>query len=439
MASLATVAAGHRHGSAQSPDGEEAGEPRLTGRSAVALLSLVAVVLVATGAGLVLLWPRAEPSASSQAAASGVPGVGAQDVSGAEVVSSSATTCQGAPEDRQPDGTIPATTMCASAVARVTSGASTGKQITVSIPPQVYRAGIAPGDRIDVAYYAEDGGGWAWVDFSRGLPLGILALIFAGLVVLVARLRGLAAMFGLAVAYLAIVRFTLPALRAEENALSVALVTSVAVMAVVLYLAHGFSMKTTAAYLGTVFGLMLTTALAWWAASSAHLNGLSSEENYTLSQLTGNRDLSGIILCGIIIAGLGVLNDVTVTQASAVWEVHAHAPDIGVRGLFRSGMRIGRDHLASTVYTIAFAYAGAALPTLLLIDFYGRPFAQVITSGQIAEEVVRTLVGSIGLILAIPVTTLIAALAVAPTRPSPQAPSRGGGRALATADSPPWI
>jgi uncharacterized membrane protein len=221
-----------------------------------------------------------------------------------------------------------------------------------------------------------------------------------------------AAIAGLALAYLTIIKFMLPALRLGENAAAVAIVGSIAVMTVVLYLAHGVSAKTTTALLGTIFGLVLAGGLTVWAASAAHLNGLSTEDNYRISQLTGGINLSGIIVCGIIVAGLGVLNDVTITQASAIWEIHAQAPRLGVQALFTSGMRVGRDHLASTVYTIAFAYAGAALPTLILIDLYQQPWSQVVTSGQIAEEIVRTLVGSIGLILAIPLTTLVAALIV---------------------------
>jgi uncharacterized membrane protein len=260
---------------------------------------------------------------------------------------------------------------------------------------------------------APSGEVYAWVDFARTLPLSVLAGVFAVLVVAVGRLRGLGALAGLALAYATIALYLLPALQEQSNALAVSVSSAVLIMTVLLYLAHGFSARTTAALLGTVLGIGLAAGLATWASWAARLNGLTDEETFTLSSLTGIDDLSGIVLAGIIIAGLGVLNDVTITQVSAVWEVHEAAPDRSFGELFRSGMRIGRDHLASTVYTIAFAYAGAALPTLLLIDLYGRPFDQVVTTGAIAEEVVRTAVGSIGLILAIPVTTAIAAAAVA--------------------------
>ena len=114
----------------------------------------------------------------------------------------------------------------------------------------------------------------------------------------------------------------------------------------------------------------------------------------------------------MILAGLGVLNDVTVTQASAVWELHAAKPHASRRELFGRGMRIGRDHIASTVYTIAFVYVGAALPTIILASLYDSSLEQTLTSSDIGEEIVRTLVGSIGLVLVVPLTTLIGVLIV---------------------------
>lgn len=118
------------------------------------------------------------------------------------------------------------------------------------------------------------------------------------------------------------------------------------------------------------------------------------------------------MLCGLFIAGLGVLNDVTITQASAVWELADAKPDATVRELFRSAMRIGRDHIASTVYTIVFAYAGGAIATLLMMSLYDYSMLKFLTTGHLAEEVVRTLVASIGLVIAIPVTTLIGVIVV---------------------------
>jgi len=155
--------------------------------------------------------------------------------------------------------------------------------------------------------------------------------------------------------------------------------------------------------------------LAAWATDAANLAGVGNHDAATLVNMSDRISISGIILCGLIISGLGVLNDVTITQSSAVWELYELAPETTARKLFSSAMRIGRDHIASTVYTIAFAYAGAALPILIIVMLYDRPLLDTLTSAELSEEVVRTLVGSIGLVLAIPVTTLIAVLVVKAT------------------------
>jgi uncharacterized membrane protein len=419
----------HSHSHAHVATDADADEstPFVASRRLVVILLVVLVpILVATVVGLGLLWPHGQPKTADDVTDPSAAG----DIVSARVLSATATTCKADSSDRLPDGTIPTTTACASMVTRLSSGPDRGQQVKVPVPVQVYRGGMAPGDGVKLSRYPPpsksqvkavraanpnalaNGTVYAWSDFSRGLPLGLLAVFFALLVIGVSRLRGVAALIGLGVAYLAVLRFMLPALRLGENGLAVAVVGSIAVMSVVLYLAHGISAKTTTALLGTIFGILLSGGIAAWACSAAHLNGLGSETNITITQITGTADLSGIIVCGVIVAGLGVLNDVTITQASAVWEVHTYAPHLGVRALFSSGMRVGRDHLASTVYTIAFAYAGAALPTLILIDLYQRPLGQVLTSAEIAEEIVRTLVGSIGLILAIPLTTILAAIIV---------------------------
>ena len=149
------------------------------------------------------------------------------------------------------------------------------------------------------------------------------------------------------------------------------------------------------------------------AAGAAHLTGLGDEYALDLRSYAPAMQLRSVLLAGTLLAGLGVLNDTTITQASAVWELHAADPNATRRRLFSQGMRIGRDHIASTIYTIAFAYVGATLPLVLLVSMSTDiPLLQAVTSGELAEEVARTLVGSIGLVLAIPLTTVIAALVV---------------------------
>lgn len=267
------------------------------------------------------------------------------------------------------------------------------------------------GDRAR-ALQLEDGS-LGFSDFERGPPMIFLAVLYVALVLVIARWRGMGALLGLVAAFGIILFFTIPALFGGGPPLVVALVTGAGALCALLYLAHGLNARTTTAYLGTIAGLGITAVLAAWAVGASHLTGLWNEEGIHLEFWNRNVSLEGLVLCGIILAGLGILNDVTVTQASAVWEIRRARPDLGWRGLFASGMRIGRDHIASTVYTIAFAYVGAALPLLMIVVMYNNTVAQTLTAGDIAEEIVRTLVGSIGLVLAVPITTLIGALVAA--------------------------
>ncbi len=303
------------------------------------------------------------------------------------------------------------TLRCVSVRVGLDTGPKAGSEVKVDLPPEVDRAGIAAGDRMRLLHVAvgpEKTDYYAFVDFVRGTPMAALAIAYAVVVVAVARLRGLRALLGLGFAYLMLASFMLPALLEGKSPLLVGFVGSSAIMFIVLYFAHGLSARTTTALLGTLFGLCVTAALGWWATDAARLTGLDGDDSFILLASTRTLDLSDMVLCGIIVAGLGVLNDVTITQASAVWELYELSPSMPARRLFMGAMRIGRDHIASTVYTIAFAYAGAALPILLLVTLYERPFLTALTGGELAEEVVRTLVGSIGLVLAIPITTAVA-------------------------------
>ena len=299
-----------------------------------------------------------------------------------------------------------------------------GSPVKVVINPDIAKShGVKPGDQIRYlnlsnAQGASAGQGspaYIFVDFVRTLPIVLLALLYAVVVIAVARWRGLRALIGLVGAYFVLVSFMLPGLVEGKPPLLLALVGSTVIMIGVLYFAHGFSARTSTALLGTMFGLAITALLAAWATDAANLAGVGNHDAATLVNTSANISISGVILCGLIISGLGVLNDVTITQSSAVWELYELAPATSARKLFTSAMRIGRDHIASTVYTIAFAYAGAALPILIIVMLYDRPLGDTLTSAELSEEVIRTLVGSIGLVLAIPVTTLIAVLVVKAT------------------------
>jgi uncharacterized membrane protein len=234
-----------------------------------------------------------------------------------------------------------------------------------------------------------------------------MSLLFIVVVTAVARARGLLAVVGLGIAGIVVVKFMLPALLEGHSGIGVAIVASSIIMFVVLYLAHGVSIRTSAALAGTLLGVGLTAFLAQAAVGAARLSGIGNEEGGILSsQLSLN--FQGLLTCAIIIASLGILNDVTITQVSATWELREAAPDMSRRALFNSGMRIGRDHIASTIYTIVFAYTGAALSILLLLSLYDRPWLSLLSSEAIGEEVIRVLAGAIGLVMAVPITTMIA-------------------------------
>ncbi|MFE4195376.1 YibE/F family protein [Paenarthrobacter sp. NPDC056912] len=299
-----------------------------------------------------------------------------------------------------------------------------GDVVKVVINPDVAKShGVDVGDSIrylnlSAVQGAAAGSGspsYVFVDFVRSAPIALLAILYAVVVIAVARWRGFRALLGLVGAYFVLVSFILPGLVEGKPPLLLALVGSTVIMIGVLYFAHGFSARTSTALLGTIFGLGITALLAAWATDAANLAGVGDHDASTLVNMSDQISISGIILCGLIISGLGVLNDVTITQSSAVWELYELAPTTSARKLFSSAMRIGRDHIASTVYTIAFAYAGAALPILIIVMLYDRPLDEALTSAELSEEVIRTLVGSIGLVLAIPVTTLIAVLVVKAT------------------------
>jgi uncharacterized membrane protein len=276
----------------------------------------------------------------------------------------------------------------------------------VELPPEVVAAGVSEGDELVLTRDAGADGGpaYAFFDYARDLPIIVLALTFAVVVGVVARLRGLASLVGLAFAFVVLLQFVLPGLLSGHSPMLVSLVGSAAIMFVVLYLAHGFSARTTTALVGTLFGLTLVAVLGSVAVSAANLTGLTTEETVRLQLYDPTLDFSGLVLAGIVVAGLGVLNDVTITQASAIWQLHEVSPEITWRELYTRGMAVGRDHIASTVYTIVFAYAGAALPALLIFELSPQPLWTTITSA-LAEEVIRTLVGAIALVLAVPVTT----------------------------------
>ena len=387
------------------------GDVEIGGRVRTVLLAALALVALATVAGVVALWPdHAAVDRVRAGAPYAAPGVTTPN---AEVLSVGPACPADTSGTRPPAG-------CDTLQVRVLEGAGKGERADVQVPPEVSTSGIGGGDHVELFRTPGKNGEPASYTFSsvrRSAPLLWLTLLFVAIVILVAGRRGAMAVVGLVVSGATLYYFLLPALLSGRPGLAVACVSASAIMFVVLYTTHGFSLRTSTALAGTLVGIGLTALIGTFVIGGAHLTGIADESGGALSSFAGSTlDFQGLLACSMVLAGLGVLNDVTITQASSVWELRSAAPQAGRRQLFTSAMRIGRDHIASTIYTIVFAYAGAALVALMLLYVYDRPLLDLVSTESLAEEVVRTFTSAIGLILAVPVTTAIATLIAGPQR-----------------------
>jgi uncharacterized membrane protein len=250
---------------------------------------------------------------------------------------------------------------------------------------------------------------YSFADFDRGRSMLWLLIAFVVLVLVTSRIRGLRALIGLAVSLVIVVKFIVPAILHGGSPIGVALVGSFAVMLTTIPLAHGLGPKALAASLGTAAALLLTAGLATLFTDLAHLTGVSSDESIFLRATTGQISLEGILLAGMVIAALGVLDDLTVSQASTVMALRRANPGLSFAQLVREALDVGHDHIAATVNTLVLAYVGSSLPVLLIFSIGGTSFIDAVNNEAVAEQIVGTLVGSIGLIAAVPITTFLAA------------------------------
>ncbi|MFB0616411.1 YibE/F family protein [Streptomyces sp. AGS-58] len=402
------------------------------------LRKVIAAILipftVAVVVGLAVLWPGGAPSHSrtgvgfdrqtQQATVIRVTEVSCASVNASSGAPAGAPSATGGAPAKQEVGKT-----CKKATVRVDTGEDTGRVFTEIVQPDQTRQ-LHRDEKVVVAYEpsAPKNLQYSVTDVNRTLPMALLAGIFAVAVVVVGRLRGLMALVALAVSFLVLTLFILPAILQGSDPLVVAVVGASAIMLIALYMCHGLSARTSVAVLGTLISLSLIGLLGSLFIGWSALTGNTDDNTGLIHGLYPSIDMSGLLLAGVIIGSLGVLDDVTVTQTSAVWELHEANPAMGWRGLYRAAIRIGRDHIASVVNTLVLAYAGAALPLLLLFSIAQSSVGTVADSELVAEEIVRTLVGSIGLVASVPVTTVLAALVVSADRPGAAAPAPGGGR-----------
>lgn len=396
----------------------------------ILIMTVVPLFLVTLVAALVL-WPRDAPQVPGGEDAARYHGTVSRLVS---------EPCPPTPEE--PDG---GAGPCGTATVAVETGPDAGQRVETPIPAGPGAPAVEVGDKV-VLVLLTDPTDPTVSDYSiaahqRGQPLIWLALVFAVAIVAFGRWRGLAALGGLVASFAILLTFVLPGIGAGQSPLPVAVTGAALIMFVVLYLTHGVSAQTSVAVLGTLASLVLTGVLGTLATAFTHLTGYGSEDATTLSMFQADVDLHGLLLAGIIIGSLGVLDDVTVTQAATVTELARANPDLTRLQLYRAATRVGRAHIASTVNTIVLAYAGASLPLLLLLTADTRGMSEIVTSEFLAQEIVRSIVATLGLIAAVPITTGLAALVTTAGRdraanPRPPRPAGDREEALAALSAP---
>ncbi len=396
------------------------------------MLAAVGVIALAVLAGAVVLWPQGElpkPGAAGQADSTRL--VPATLTKVARV---------GCPEA---DPGVPGS-VCVKVTARLAGGRQVSFD-TTDPTGGMFRAG----QRVRLAVAEQPGQPpyYNIQDLERGRPLLVLAALFVGAVVAFGRWQGIRSLIGLGLSFVVIVGFVVPAILRGHSPVLVAVTGAMAIMLLSLYLSHGTGPKTTAAVVGTALALGLTAALSIAFVAATSLTGLASEEAQFANFAVGGLSLRGLLLAGIIIGGLGVLDDVTMSQASLVTELHQANPTAGFATLVGGALRVGRDHIAATVNTLFLAYAGAALPSLILFVTGQDSLGTVATTELVAVEVVRALCGSVGLIAAVPLTTVLAALvateetqgdATAAARQAPEVESVPAADATTTQERSGW-
>jgi uncharacterized membrane protein len=385
---------GHGHGDTVVDTSVVDADAVVARRVRIVVACLLVPLILAAVVAMVLLWPSGDIK---------VPALEAGQARG---VVTTLKPCPETPKD------------CNLAKVRLTAapGSDKGLEVPVEVPSGAQTTvEVKSGDRIMLTDVkgAPIASRYQYVDHDRTRPLTLLAVIFALAVVALSRWRGLAALIALGVTALMLTQFVMPAILEGSNALLVAVVGGSVVMVFALFLTHGVNAQTSVALAGTIAALGLTVGLGWAFVKICQLSGIAVEGASVVKSYVGSLDLAGLLVAGMVIGALGVLDDVTVTQASAVWELSAANPSASRRSLMGAGLRIGRAHVASVVNTLVLAYAGAALPTLMIFSVSGVPAGYVLSTEIVAIEVVRGLVGSLGIIAAVPLTTALAAMAVA--------------------------
>jgi len=249
-------------------------------------------------------------------------------------------------------------------------------------------------------------------DYIRRDSLLLLFIIFVFVAVVIAKWRGVLSLVGMGISFLVIFSFILPKISSGSNPVGIAILGSLIIIPVSFFLSHGFNKKTIVAIAGTLIALIITGVLSDIFVEAAKLTGFASEEaGFLQAAKQGTINIKGLLLAGIIIGVLGVWDDIAISQSAIVFQLKEANDKLKFNELYKRAMNVGQDHISSMVNTLVLVYTGAALPLLLIFIDNPHPFSEIVNYEIIADEIVRTLVGSIGLILAVPITTVIASLA----------------------------
>lgn len=362
------------------------------------LLGCASVLVLATAAGLVALWPHGAPAPAGNSTALGGATVSAT-VSAQQVVG-----CPGPVQQR-----------CRRLIVSVE-----GQRTAITLGPLAATPSISAGTHVRVARVQLPEGAelpaatehWSFVSVDRRGSIAWLAIALSVLALVVLRWRGLLALIGVAASLGLVTLFLVPAILHGESAILVALIASLAVTLVTLVLTNGIGAQTLAAALGIASTLLLAAILAQLTIGFVDLDGHSSELATYLGQRDARLSLTGIVVAAMVIGAVGVLADTGVTQASAVMALRKANPALSSRALYAAALRVGRDHLSATIHTLVLAYVGASLPLLLLLHSSGVGVTDAINTQDVAEPIVATIVGCIALIAAVPLTTALAAVLI---------------------------
>jgi uncharacterized membrane protein len=362
------------------------------------LVVAVGALALGTVVGLAALWPSASDHGPSHA-------FGGKTF-GATVVAVSDQRCPGPTEQR-----------CRRLTVRLDDGPARGRNTTLDLGPSDLVSRFSPGDHVRVQSVAAPEGSrrapeYQFAGLDRRGTLLWLVILFAGLVVVLARWRGVLAIVGFGLSLMLVVKFLVPAILAGSPPLLVAVVGALAVMFITVGLTYGFSPQSAAAILGISGSLLFAGVAGTIAVNAARLDGRSSELAISLSQTDSRLSLQGIVLAGLVLSALGVLADMAVTQASAVMALRRVNPELRARALFSGGFAVGRDHLIATTHTLVLVYVGATLPLLLVLQSAGVSSTDALNAQDVAEPIVATVIGAMALLLSVPLTTALAAALV---------------------------